>query len=96
MALSDGPCADKTCYRGIMGFHLKRAQPGDRTGLAPDVLERLRRHCGVAHRVRDRSMPQEVLEPPLSISEVVRVGWMARTLAKINSTATSLKDCPLY
>ena len=57
-----------------MDVHLNRAQAWHRTGLAPDVLERLRRHCGVAHRVRDRSMPQEVLEPPLSIPEVVRVG----------------------
>jgi hypothetical protein len=31
---------------------------------APDILERLRRNRGVAHGIRDRSMPQEVLEPP--------------------------------
>ena len=31
---------------------------------APDVLERLRAHRRVAHRVGDRGMPQEVLEPP--------------------------------
>jgi hypothetical protein len=32
--------------------------------LAPDILERLRAHCGVANRIRDRGMAQVVLQPP--------------------------------
>lgn len=31
--------------------------------LAPDVFERLRRHRGIAYRVRNAGMTQEVLEP---------------------------------
>jgi hypothetical protein len=31
--------------------------------LAPHVLERLGRHCGVAHRVGDAGVAQEVLQP---------------------------------
>jgi len=32
--------------------------------LAPDVLERLRRHRGVANRVRGAGVAKEVLQPP--------------------------------
>jgi hypothetical protein len=31
---------------------------------ATDILEGLWRHCGVAHGIGDRGMPQKVLEPP--------------------------------
>ena len=31
---------------------------------APDILERLRRHCRVTHRVSDRGVAQVVLKPP--------------------------------
>jgi hypothetical protein len=32
--------------------------------LSPNILERLWRHCGVAHRIRNRGVAQKMLKPP--------------------------------
>jgi hypothetical protein len=41
---------------------MPRSQRRGRSGSSPDILERLRRHGRVAHRVRDRRVAEVVLQ----------------------------------
>jgi hypothetical protein len=60
--------SQERCRDTFQGDFLEILAPGERLRheflAAPDILERLRQHCRVTHRLSDRGVAQVVLKPP--------------------------------